>query len=733
MGQHEDFKDGNNPPRSIQDTTPTFRIVRTGTRRVVLVLDTSGSMSGSRIKLLHLYATQFIEEFVDDGSMVGIVKFSGNNDEETRILAEMTQITNAIDRRWLSERVPTTTDSATSIGAGLLKALELLQDSEIPTGGASILLITDGGETSPPYISDVIGDVHDAGIRIDTLAYTQSAAEQLRELSEDSGGHYYYSPEEEYSISLMDSLASSITSTPMDNYEAISVMIESNIMTMSPDGSEYTGVVFVDPSIGKNTTFTFIFSSTLLDVTVYSPSGNTIDHNYAGYSRDYVTRKVVIKIADIAEIGKWQYVIQGSATTQTVILLAQSRVRSYGTDPISVEGYLSLSLVNYTEDPKVSVMADVKKGLLPVLDADVTAILDRPTGGTVSITLSDNGAGADLLKGDGIYSSFFLDFSPCSGTCRYGVKIKVSNDDNTARIISYDESVSRALLINEVSENIENVTTVPAEPFNRAISGGAFDVHGGPKLQVENDSQPIDVFPPSRVQDLRVVETFHENSTIVLTWTAVGDDYDRGIVAEYDLRMSNGIRDLYDDFYNTYKITDDDLLLGSLTTPQISGSREVIAVLVNSTSQNMTYAFRIGAVDESGLKGKLSNVVFTLFSFPATTPPTTVTSTTSTSDTTYTSTTTVTTESHDADRSTEPQGSDSIVSVSFSDASSTTVTMAIKSHDGDRSPKSQDVRSNVYAIVSAVAMAVLMITAVLFYTFCRRGNAEAMQQKDNIP
>ncbi|XP_077985824.1 calcium-activated chloride channel regulator 1-like [Glandiceps talaboti] len=678
MGQHEYFKDGNNPPRSIQDTTPTFRIVRTGTRRVVLVLDTSGSMAGSRIEMLHLYATQFIEEFVDDGSMVGIVKFSGNNDEETRILAEMTQITNANDRRWLSERVPTTTDSSTSIGAGLLKALELLKDSEIPTGGASILLITDGDETSSPYIADAIGDVHDAGVRIDTLAYTQSAAEQLRELSEDSGGHYYYSPEEEYSISLMDSLASSITSTPMDNYEAISIMIESNILAMSPGGSEYTGVVFVDPSIGKNTTFTFIFSSTLLDVTVYSPSGNTIDHNYAGYSRDYVTRKVVIKIADIAEIGKWQYVIQGSATNQTVILLAQSRVRSYGTDPISVEGYLSLSLVNYTEDPKVSVMADVKKGLLPVLDADVTALFERPTGGTVSIKLSDNGAGADLLKGDGIYSSFFLDFSPCSGTCRYGVKIKVSNDDNTAKIISYDESVSRALLINEEREIIEGVTTVPAEPFNRAISGGAFDVDGGP----QDDTQPIDVFPPSRVQDLRVVETFHENSTIVLTWTAVGDDYDRGIVAEYDLRMSNGIRGLYDDFYNTYKITNGDLLLGNLTTPQISGSREVIAVLVNSTSQNMTYAFRIGAVDESGLKGKLSNVVFTLFSFPATTPPTTVTMT----------------------------------SPLYS--SESTNTKITKSHDVDRSNGSPSSRSYLYGAI--VAVAVLLVVVVLVCVVRRR-------------
>ena len=48
MREHQDFANGNNPPREVNSTAPEFRIVRQQQKRTVLVLDTSGSMGGQR-------------------------------------------------------------------------------------------------------------------------------------------------------------------------------------------------------------------------------------------------------------------------------------------------------------------------------------------------------------------------------------------------------------------------------------------------------------------------------------------------------------------------------------------------------------------------------------------------------------------------------------------------------------------------------------------------------------
>ena len=54
MKEHMDFENGINSPRKLSSTQPEFKIVKAGmrTKRTVLVLDKSGSMSGDRIALL---------------------------------------------------------------------------------------------------------------------------------------------------------------------------------------------------------------------------------------------------------------------------------------------------------------------------------------------------------------------------------------------------------------------------------------------------------------------------------------------------------------------------------------------------------------------------------------------------------------------------------------------------------------------------------------------------------
>ncbi|XP_077985471.1 calcium-activated chloride channel regulator 1-like [Glandiceps talaboti] len=602
MKDRPDFKDDVNPPVNINDTAPTFKIVQTvGVRRVVLVLDISGSMSGDPIRRLHQSATHFIDNVIDDGSTVGIVEF----DDVASVLAGMTVINNDQDRDNLASKVPSTTGGATSIGAGLASALQLLQNSSLPTKGSSFLLITDGQENTWPYIADVTDEVHEAGVRVDSIAYTQNAADELRHLSEGSGGKYYYTPTDDDITSLLDSLAATITSRPIDNYEAIPIVLESNAVTLS--NANYTNIIYVDSDVGKNTVFTFLFSSTTVAVFLISPSGERIDSTYPGYDVNTAIKRVKIKINGIAEAGEWTYVVNGSVgSAQTVNVVLESRMKDPDDKPILVKAYLGASAVNYKEDPTMTILADVKKGYLTVLNADVIATVDGPAI-PVKVKLLDNGAGADLEKDDGVYSAFFLDYSSCHGTCKYGVKIKVKNADGKAEIVKYDNSgYSPALTLNPENTARLNVTKVSADPFSRVLSAGAFDVEGGP-----DSSSPEDVFPPARIQDLEVEETFYENGTVVLAWTAVGDDFDRGTAQEYDLRMSGDVDELYDDLDNATKLTNEDLVSGNLSSPQISGSRERVTLIVNNTGGNYTYAFSLRALDKADNQGDPSNVVFT--------------------------------------------------------------------------------------------------------------------------
>ena len=61
-----------------------------------------------------------------------------------------------------------------------------------------------------------------------------------------------------------------------------------------------------------------------------------------------------------------------------------------------------------------------------------------------------------------------------------------------------------------------------AEPsFMRTASGGVFKVQG-------YTPNSTDILPPSRIQDLVYTSFSYDNSTVTLSWTAVGDDLDQG-------------------------------------------------------------------------------------------------------------------------------------------------------------------------------------------------------------
>ena len=66
--------------------------------------------------------------------------------------------------------------------------------------------------------------------------------------------------------------------------------------------------------------------------------------------------------------------------------------------------------------------ADVYRGLTPVIGLNVSGIVDLPGGTSLTIPLLDNGAGADSIAKDGVYSGSMLS-SQFTDNGFYGLKV----------------------------------------------------------------------------------------------------------------------------------------------------------------------------------------------------------------------------------------------------------------------------------------------------------------------
>ncbi|XP_070541346.1 calcium-activated chloride channel regulator 4A-like [Ptychodera flava] len=153
LNDHVDFKDGANPPRTVTSTVPTFKVVKRQPRRTVFVLDISGSMAYfGRIDRLRQAIVNYINNVVQDGEYFSMVVF--NN--EAYIKSQLVEI-NDSQRASMLLLVPSPEDVGwqTSIGAGILKGIDVLEHNGQNSAGGILLVISDGEENRSPSIADV--------------------------------------------------------------------------------------------------------------------------------------------------------------------------------------------------------------------------------------------------------------------------------------------------------------------------------------------------------------------------------------------------------------------------------------------------------------------------------------------------------------------------------------------------------------------------------------------------
>lgn len=94
-------------------------------------------------------------------------------------------------------------------------------------------------------------------------------------------------------------------------------------------------------------------------------------------------------------------------------------------EPVRIRAWMD-SLTLTKSPPSAVVNAEVTRRYSSVICAQVVAIIDRPNGAEpVSLSLKDDGFGADKVANDGIYSAIFRAFNDNG---RYGVTARVVAD-----------------------------------------------------------------------------------------------------------------------------------------------------------------------------------------------------------------------------------------------------------------------------------------------------------------
>ncbi|XP_072918712.1 calcium-activated chloride channel regulator 1-like [Hemitrygon akajei] len=582
ISQSEDFRGISSPYTG--STIPTFTLLQAKDRVICLVLDVSGSMQGgNRIGRLRQAAEIFLLQIIEEGSQVGIVTFNSG----ASIKAHLKKIDSPSARRDLVLLLPTTTEGGTNICAGVRSGFQVLRGDDGDTSGDEIILLTDGEDSS---INSCFTEVEQSRATIHTIALGPSADKNLEQLSAKTGGLQFTAGDNEDRNGLIDAFSGLVSGDGDINQQSIE--LESTGRSVD-ENSWFNDSIVVDKTVGNNTHFVFTWEASTPQVFVRDPSGKVYRNN------DFIIEENVhtarLEIEGTAQEGKWTYSIRNLGNKQQLTVTVTSQAADENVPPVTV----STKIIRKDPSAPVVIYAKVSQGFLPVLSASVIITVESPTAPKKDVELLDNGLGADIVSNDGVYSKYFLN---AIGHGRYNFKVRVlGKEGSTTKTNRTDGS---AMYIPGYTENGVIHTNPPKPPvsnedsaaqigiFSRVKSGGALSIPPG---------TPTVNFPPCKVTDLHATI---EEDKIELQWTAPGADLDQGAASYYEMRMSEKLLQLRDNFSGAEQVN-----LTSLK-PQPFGSKETFTIAVGSTGlkNTTTLYFALCACDEKDQSSEMSNV-----------------------------------------------------------------------------------------------------------------------------
>ncbi|XP_063113333.1 calcium-activated chloride channel regulator 2 isoform X2 [Cavia porcellus] len=373
---------------------PMFSVVQDGDKVVCLVLDVSSKMAeANRFLRLKQAAEFYLMQIVEIHTFVGIASFNSKG----QIRAQLHQINNDDDRKLLVSYLPITTsaEAETSICSGLKKGFEVVEKLNGKASGSVMILVTSGADQ---HISNCLPTVLSSGATIHSIAMGSSEAEKVEELAHRTGGLKFYVPDKS-NANMIDAF-SRISSGTGDIFQQ-TIQLESMSENVKPH-HQLKNTVTVDNSVGNDTIFLVTWQiSDPPEIVLVDPTGKKYYTN--NFTTSLASRTASLCIPGTAKPGHWAYSLNNTHhSPRALTVTVASRASSSAVPPATVEVFVEKDSVHFP-DP-VTIYANVRRGFYPILNATVTAIIEPGSGDPVMLKLFDDGAGADVIKNDGIYS-----------------------------------------------------------------------------------------------------------------------------------------------------------------------------------------------------------------------------------------------------------------------------------------------------------------------------------------
>ncbi|XP_052471794.1 calcium-activated chloride channel regulator 3A-1-like [Carassius gibelio] len=572
---------------------PSFKVVQRAQRVVCLILDVSGSMQGARILQQRQAATHFLRYIIEDQASVGIVTFSTS----ASTLRSLTIIDSKNTRETLIQSLPKVANGNTNMCLGLSRGLQELQKDNGDVLGDEIIFLTDGQATD--NIAGCAPSAIQSGAIISTIAFSNEAASALIDMANKTGGIFFIARDDMISNQLMDAFASLTLST--GDYTNEPIQLES---VGARTSGWFNGTVSVDQTVGNKTSFVIIYEKSFPSVYIQSPSGSI--YTQTNMSHDGSLKIVTLNIPETAESGDWKYSVQ-TTSNQAFTITVTSQAARADVPPIIVKTHMNQQF-NDGSKP-MTVFAEVSQNYRPVINAEVWATLESETGSVHTLQLLDNGAGADAFQGDGIYSRYFTKI--VGG--RSSLKVRVKNQGGKNRFAVQKNSGAPYVpgyVVNGVVQLNPPKPPVSEEPlevgnFTRTSTGESFVV------KLSGTTPPN--FPPNRITDLSAEI---QEDTVLLSWTAPGEDLDQGTAKSYEIRWSFDLDMLRKNFSNGHVVNT------AAVSPHEAGSVEQHSFNLSFPIQNgTTIFFAVQSEDKQNAKSETSNIAQASKILPDPKPP----------------------------------------------------------------------------------------------------------------
>ena len=359
---------------------------------VVLVIDRSGSMYGQPLTDAQNAAKQFVD-LMSDGDKLGVVSFS----DYAMVSYQLTTLNSTEKQNAKNAINAIYALNMTSIGAGLQLAGNQLTGFGDPNSRRAIVLLSDGQENTPPYVSGVLPGIKAAGITVYTVGlggYVNT--DLMKDIASQTGGTYSFAPSSQDLVNIYNLIAAKVTG--QQTILSLTQLIQQNAAVTIP--------AMVDTSVSE-VTFSITWGGSDLDLQLTTPSGININPSTPSTDPNIVFSSgptyEFYKVAS-PEAGEWLLTTTGVSVdpsgeepfTTRVLAKTELTMDTWTDGAVYTEDQLSIK----------TALADNQS----IVGASVIASILTPSSPVPAIlALYDDGVHDDGLPDDGVYANIFTD------------------------------------------------------------------------------------------------------------------------------------------------------------------------------------------------------------------------------------------------------------------------------------------------------------------------------------